>query len=208
MTGRIRRTTGRAVIALLMAILALLFARPFDVLPAHAQPTTIISLTFDDSDEDQYTNAFPLLQQYGYTGTFFTITGYIGVNSGYMTLPQLQALYAAGNEIAGHTVLHENLLQVNTAEATREICESRNTLLNWGFPATGFAYPYGAFNSATESIVAQCGYDYARSDFSLQSPAAARAVAIPTRSRPPIPTTSRHRSRSRTPGRWRRSRAW
>jgi peptidoglycan/xylan/chitin deacetylase (PgdA/CDA1 family) len=187
MNVRIGRTCLRAIVALAMAIVALLFIRPLYV-PAHAStPEAIISLTFDDSDEDQYTNAFPILQQYGYTGTFFTITGYIGVNSGYMTVPQLKALYNAGNEIAGHTVLHENLLQVNTAEATREICQSRNTLLSWGFPATGFAYPYGAFNSATEGIVQQCGYDYARSDFSLQSPAGCSGCGLSDTIPPPDP---------------------
>jgi len=181
------RTTLRTVVALAMAIVTLLFLHPLTV-PARASTSeAIISLTFDDSDEDQFTNAFPILQQYGYTGTFFTITGYIGVNSGYMTLPQLQALYAAGNEIAAHTVLHENLLNVNTGEATREICDSRDTLLNWGFPVTGFAYPYGAFNSTTESIVQQCGFDYARSDFSLQSPAGCTGCPLSDTTPPPDP---------------------
>ncbi len=96
-------------------------------------------------------------------GTFYTITGYIGVNPAYMTLPDLQAVYNAGNEIAGHTVLHPYLTQVSTDEATREICQSRDTLLNWGFPVTNFAYPYSDYNSAVEGIVQQCGYNSAGS---------------------------------------------
>ena len=137
---------------------------------AHAATPTIVSLTFDDSDKDQYTNALPVLEQYGMHGTFYAISGYIGVNSGYLTEPQLQAIYDAGNEIGGHTVLHPNLTQVSTDEATREICDSRNTLLNWGFPVTDFAYPYSAFNSATEGIVQQCGYNSARQDGDITSP--------------------------------------
>jgi peptidoglycan/xylan/chitin deacetylase (PgdA/CDA1 family)/archaellum component FlaF (FlaF/FlaG flagellin family) len=139
--------------------------------PARAATThTIVSLTFDDSDEDQYTNALPALESHGMHGTFYAITGYVGVNSGYLTVPQLQAMYNAGNEIGGHTVLHPNLTQVSNAEATREICDSRDTLLGWGFPVTDFAYPYSAYNSTTETILKQCGYNSGREDGDITSP--------------------------------------
>ena len=129
----------------------------------------VVSLTFDDSTEDQYTNALPALESHGMVGTFYAISGYIGVDSGYMTLPQLQAIYSAGNEIGGHTVLHPNLTQIGNDEATREICDSRDTLLSWGFPVTDFAYPYSAFNSGTEGIVQQCGFNSARQDGDITS---------------------------------------
>ena len=164
------RKVRSAPLAVAIALLLLLgTAGPF-ASAAHAATHTIVSLTFDDSDEDQYTNALPALEEYGMHATFYAISGYIGVNSGYMTVPQLQAIYNAGNEIGGHTVLHPNLTQVSTDEATREICDSRDTLLNWGFPVTDFAYPYSAYNSATEGIVKQCGYNSAREDGDITSP--------------------------------------
>jgi Polysaccharide deacetylase/Bacterial Ig domain len=135
-----------------------------------AAPNTVVSLTFDDSVTDQYTNALPLLQQYGMHGTFYVISGYIGVNSAYMTQSQIQGIYSAGNEIAGHTVLHPYLTQLSTAEATREICQSRDTLLNWGYPVTDFAYPYSDYNAAVEGIVQQCGYNSGRLDENLKGP--------------------------------------
>ena len=139
--------------------------------PAHAGTSpTVISLTFDDGNEDQYTNAFPVLQQYGMHGTFYIITGFAGVNPNSMTLSQLQALYSAGNEIAGHTVLHPDLAQVSTDEATREICDGRNTLLKWGFPVTDFAYPYADVNSTLEGIAQQCGFNSARGLGQLRTP--------------------------------------
>ncbi len=137
---------------------------------ARAATRTVVSITFDDSDEDQYTNALPALESHGMHATFYAITGYVGVNSGYLTLPQLQDIYNAGNEIGGHTVLHPNLTQVSAPEATREICGSRDTLLGWGFPVTDFAYPYSAYNSTVEGIVKQCGYNSAREDGDIKSP--------------------------------------
>src|SRR5580693_7363120 len=65
---------------------------------ARAATRTVVSITFDDSDEDQYTNALPALESHGMHATFYAITGYVGVNSGYLTVPQLQAMYNAGNE--------------------------------------------------------------------------------------------------------------
>jgi peptidoglycan/xylan/chitin deacetylase (PgdA/CDA1 family) len=135
---------------------------------------TVVSLTFDDGNEDAY-KALPALKSHGMAGTFYTITGYIGVNKGFMTLPQLRALHKAGNEIAGHTVLHPPLTQVSTAEARREICDGRNTLIRWGFPATDFAYPYDAFNPKLERIVKACGYNSARQGGDVGSPSACHA---------------------------------
>ena len=135
-----------------------------------ATGSTVVSLNFDDGTEDQYTTAFPMLQSLNMHGTFFIISGYANNLSGYMTLPQLQALYNAGNEIGGHTVLHPYLTQVSTDEATREICDSRDTLLNWGFPVTDFDYPHSASNATLESIAQQCGYNSARSDGEITSP--------------------------------------
>lgn len=152
---------------------------------ASAKPSpAVISLTFDDGNADQYTNAFPVLQQYGMQGTFYVVTGFIGVNSGNMTVSQLQSLYSAGNEIAGHTVLHPDLTQVSTDEATREICDGRNSLLNWGFQPTDFAYPYADTSSTIESIAQQCGYNSARGLGGLQTPYGCQTCA-PTESAPP-----------------------
>ncbi len=164
------RTARFIALAIGLAVLLLLpIVGPAFSVRAATTPT-IVSLTFDDSDEDQYTNALPALESHDMHGTFYAISGYVGVNSGYLTVPQLQAMYAAGNEIGGHTVLHPNLTQISTAEATREICDSRDTLLNWGFPVTDFAYPYSASSPTVEGIVKQCGYNSAREDGDITSP--------------------------------------
>jgi peptidoglycan/xylan/chitin deacetylase (PgdA/CDA1 family) len=158
--------------AITLSAIAITAATAGIVAPAAraAAPPLTLSLTFDDSTQDQYTTALPILQQYGMHATFYVITGYIGVNSAYMTQPELQAIYNAGNEIAGHTVLHPYLTQLSAGEATREICQSRNTLLSWGYPVTNFAYPYSDYNASVEGIVQQCGYNSGRLDENLVSP--------------------------------------
>lgn len=150
----------------------------------HRHRCAVVSLTFDDGDEDQYTNAFPVLQKYGIHGTFYIVTGFTGFNTGNMCLSQLQSLYQAGNEIGGHTVLHPDLTLVSTAEAAREMCDGRNTLLKWGFPVTDFAYPYAAVNSALEGIARQCGFNSARGLGQLRTPYGCQGCA-PAESVPP-----------------------
>jgi peptidoglycan/xylan/chitin deacetylase (PgdA/CDA1 family) len=157
---------------MVVGLVAIVLATVGTIMPAAraASPALTVSLTFDDSVQDQYTNALPILQQYGMKATFYVITGYIGVNSAYMTQPELQTIYNDGDEIGGHTVLHPYLTQVSTAEAKRELCQSRDTLLNWGFPVTNFAYPYSDYNATVEGLVQQCGYNSGRLDENLVSP--------------------------------------
>jgi len=58
-------------------------------------PPKPIILTFDDGYEDNYTNAFPILQEFGYIGTFFIITNNPDTGRpGYMSWDQLREMYA------------------------------------------------------------------------------------------------------------------
>ncbi len=117
---------------------------------------TIVSLTFDDGVSDQPAAA-QMLAQYGFKGTFYIISGTNVINTpGYMTLAQIQAIAAAGNEIGGHTITHPYLTQISTAQAQHEVCDGRAQLVSMGFSPVDFAYPYGDSNAAVEAIVASC----------------------------------------------------
>lgn len=184
-----RRIWPRRLAALILSAACVTLAVTAVAAPAAKAAThpLTVSLTFDDSDLDQYTNALPILQQYGMHGTFYVITGYIGVNPAYLTQPELQAIANAGNEIAGHTVLHPFLTQLNSDEAAREICQSRNTLLSWGYPVTDFAYPYSDYNQSVENIVQQCGYNSGRLDENLVSPKSCQDCDVTDTMPPPDP---------------------
>lgn len=127
---------------------------------ALAANPTVVTLTFDDANADQLTAA-QTLQSLGLVGTFYTPSGFVN-NPGYMTVADMQGLVANGNEIAGHTVTHPDLTTVTSDEATRQICNDRVNLSNWGFTITDFAYPFAAENASLETIVKNCGFNSAR----------------------------------------------
>jgi peptidoglycan/xylan/chitin deacetylase (PgdA/CDA1 family) len=143
-----------------------------------AAPRTVVSFTFDDGDADQMAAA-QVLHRYGLKGTFYIIAGAVGAPD-YMTLSDLHTLAAEGNEVAGHTVSHLEVPHVTAAEARRQVCDGRNTLIRWGFRVTSFAYPGGAYSPATEAIVRECGLNSARTVIGLHSPGCPRCTVAET----------------------------
>ena len=123
--------------------------------------TGAVTLRFDDGWASNYDTVLPKLKSDGLKGTFFIVSQQLGDNgfSGFLTKPQIQALYSAGNEIGAHTRTHPDLTLLSTTSAQNEILGSRNDLLamNVG-PITSFSYPYGNYNSDIMSLVEQDGF--------------------------------------------------
>jgi peptidoglycan/xylan/chitin deacetylase (PgdA/CDA1 family) len=133
---------------------------------APASPV-VVTFTFDDDTADTV-SAAPIMQASGMHGTYYTNSGTIGL-PGYQTRANLASLYAAGNEIAGHTVNHPDLTTLPTSEVQRQICVDRDTLLSWGYPVQNFAYPFAATNNTIDGIAQACGYNSARNLGDIQS---------------------------------------
>src|SRR5690348_6445623 len=154
-------TTGgrNATITLLAAVaVALLFALAAPA--ARGAAPLVVSLSFDDGYADQM-QAHDILAARGLRGTFYAISGRLG-QSGRLTMAQLQALQASGEEIGGHTIDHPHLSTLSPGDQRVEICNDRETLLGAGLRVTDFAYPYGDFNAGVEQQAAGCGYNSAR----------------------------------------------
>lgn len=173
--GRRRRVLLAAITGLAVtAGVAAEAAAPASAAAAAARATaghpgrTVVSLTFDDGDSDQLAAA-RILNAHGMRGTFYVITGAVGT-PGYLTLPQLRKLAAAGNEIGGHTVSHLDLTRLPAAEVRRQVCQGRDTLLRWGFRVTSFAYPGGFSDPGVAAIVRGCGFGNARIAAGLRQP--------------------------------------
>jgi len=122
---------------------------------------TVVSLTFDDGDADNYA-VRPMLAENNLHATFYIVSGFTNSN-GYMTDDQLRDLYNDGNEIGGHTLNHTYLPDVHGADLNREVCQDRSNLLAYGFKVTSFAYPFGHYNDEAKQAVIDCGYNNARS---------------------------------------------
>jgi peptidoglycan/xylan/chitin deacetylase (PgdA/CDA1 family) len=121
---------------------------------------TVVSLTFDDGDADNY-DVRPILAEHGLLATFYVVSGFTG-KPGYMTEEQLRGLHEDGHEIGGHTVNHTKLSDVQGADLKYEICQDRLNLLAYGFKITSFAYPYGYYDLLAKQAVEDCGYNSAR----------------------------------------------
>lgn len=109
-----------------------------------------IILTFDDGYKDAYTEAFPILQKYQMTATFYIIRDYVS-RSNYMNEEQIAALEKAGMEIGSHTLSHPDLTKLDPAEAQSQINQSKNKALT-------FCYPSGKYNNTIIELVQSAGY--------------------------------------------------
>jgi hypothetical protein len=123
------------------------------------QPT-VVSFTFDNQWASQMT-AVTDLKAHGMAGTFYTISGWIGL-PGFLTMANLQTAVADGDEIGGKTVNNSDLPTLSDAEAEREICQGRDVLLADGFKVTDFAYPFADLNAEDETLVKTCGFNSGR----------------------------------------------
>jgi peptidoglycan/xylan/chitin deacetylase (PgdA/CDA1 family) len=95
-------SAGYQVITLDDLLYALTQGRPL--------PPKPVILTFDDGYEDNYLNAFPLLQKHGMTGHFFIISDFVNAGRpGYMTWKQIEEMAAAGQRFGSHSRDHPNL---------------------------------------------------------------------------------------------------
>jgi peptidoglycan/xylan/chitin deacetylase (PgdA/CDA1 family) len=130
----------------------------YAVTPYTPAPFTrgLVSVTFDDGWQNQFTNGLPVMQKYGLHATYYIISGSINDTPDYMTVAEIQSLKNAGMEIGSHTVTHPDLTTLSSTQLTNELKNSQTTLVSdFGGPITDFAYPYGAYTSATQAAAAQ-----------------------------------------------------
>jgi len=129
-------------------------------LPLPGRP---VILSFDDGWQNQFDYAFPLLKKYGFTATFFVVTGYLE-HQNFMTIPQLQTLMGAGMTIGSHTCSHVALSSIDNPSKLREELTGSKAWLEERLrvPINTFAYPYGSYSAAVASAVEASGYRTAR----------------------------------------------
>lgn len=131
-----------------------------------------IVLTFDDGYEDFYSVVYPILKKYQMKATVYVIVDYIG-RKGFLSETELTELAGSGLvEIGAHTLDHVYLKNSGYISALKQINESKTKLeklLN--IKVETFAYPYGAFDQQTLTVVKEASFSAAVSVIpgSLQS---------------------------------------
>ena len=122
-----------------------------------ALPEKPVLITFDDGFKDNYETAWPILKEFGFTGTFFVVTGKI--NSYNLDWDDLKQLIKNGNTIGSHSVTHRDLSCLSAAQQEKELWVSKR-MLEEGLGTTikAFCFPYGKYNKATLALLPELGY--------------------------------------------------
>jgi peptidoglycan/xylan/chitin deacetylase (PgdA/CDA1 family) len=120
-------------------------------------PPNPVVLTFDDGYIDHYTSVFPILQEFGFTGTFFIITGFVDNNDpAYMTWNQIGEMAVADMSMESHTKTHRDLRNRDYDFLVYELLGSLESLTaHLGNTPHMFAYPVGHYDDAVLGVLSQ-----------------------------------------------------
>lgn len=118
--------------------------------------TGIVLVHFDDGSLSDYTKAFPVLEEYGYSASTFINPETLG-SDGRISLDELSELQEAGWDICNHTLGHENLTNLSEDEQFEQIVGAKEWLVDHGFEkgAEYFTYPYSSYNQTSLDIVSR-----------------------------------------------------
>ncbi len=128
-------------------------------------PTKPVILSFDDAWGDQYHYAFPVLEKYHDTATFFVFTNALD-SRGFLTWTELHAMVAAGMTVGDHSKSHPYFAHLTaTSSLMSEIVDTKRVLeTKLGVPVIAFAYPFGQYNARVLEYVKKAGFAFGRGD--------------------------------------------
>ena len=124
-------------------------------------PAKPVMLTFDDTDEEQFSIGYQEMKKYGFKGVFFIMT--IAINKPrYMTKAQLKQLADEGNAVESHTWDHHRTTKYSGDDWDIQFVKPRKTIEDiTGVPATFFAYPFGLWNKEGFPELKKAGFKMA-----------------------------------------------
>jgi peptidoglycan/xylan/chitin deacetylase (PgdA/CDA1 family) len=123
-------------------------------------PDKPVIITIDDGYHDNYENAFPVLQEYGFTATIFLLTDPIDQgNPNYMTWAMIEEMAAAGIQFGPHTKTHPDLRGLSRAKLIWQILGSQETVAaHVGYMPRYFAYPSGRYDENTIALLKELNF--------------------------------------------------
>jgi peptidoglycan/xylan/chitin deacetylase (PgdA/CDA1 family) len=115
-------------------------------------------LTFDDGHISNYTKAYPILLELGFTASFYIITDKIG-SPDYLSEDHILEMNQNGMEIGSHTHTHRYLSTLPDEEKKLELQRSRQILQQiTGQEIHSLAYPGGHFDRRTIACCKEAGF--------------------------------------------------
>ena len=134
-------------------------------------PKQAILITFDDGWKSVYTDAYPVLKEFGFPFTVFLYKNYVDGGGKALTTPMIEEMIAAGATVGSHSVSHPYPLTVKNfrkkgphefdAYLRKEIGESKR-FLESKFPVkvTTYAYPGGFHTEEMPKLGEEFGYTH------------------------------------------------
>lgn len=117
-------------------------------------PARPVVVSFDDGYRPQFTYALPELRRHGWPGVLN-----LKAEGSDLYTSNVEAMIAAGWELASHTINHSDLTTLDAAGLKEELSGSRQLLRReYGVPVEDFCYPAGQFDETVIEAVRAAGY--------------------------------------------------
>jgi peptidoglycan/xylan/chitin deacetylase (PgdA/CDA1 family) len=117
-------------------------------------PAKPVVISFDDGYRPQFTYALPELRRHGWPGLLN-----LKAEGSDLYASNVEAMIAAGWELAAHTINHRDLTTLGAAELEEEVAGSRKLLRReYHVPVANFCYPAGQFDETVIEAVEEAGY--------------------------------------------------
>jgi peptidoglycan/xylan/chitin deacetylase (PgdA/CDA1 family) len=134
-------------------------------------PAKAVVITIDDGWKSTYTDAYPILKEFGYPFTVFLYKDYVDGGSKALTTAMIKEMMKHGATVGSHSVTHPFPQAVKASRKrgpeaydkflNTEMGESKRFLeAGFGGPVTTYAYPGGYFTEEMLTKAGQLGYTH------------------------------------------------